>query len=396
LITNPDFFAFVAAHQAHDPAKLALSGSPYPHLREAAAQVAARQKARAKLPQWAACPLVWFPGSLALEQCSSEAAARYKADLVQGRALADLTGGLGVDTRYFAGRFAQVHYVERQPALAEAAAWNLAQLGVPNVAVHHQAAEDFLAHLPQPIDCFYLDPARRAEQGRVFQLQDCEPDAAAWLPRLLALAPQVLLKTSPLLDLAAARRQLHLAVPGALAQVVVLAVDNDCKEVLYLLNRPGAAPAPEPTVRAVNLGRPGTTEFAFTLAQEQAATAPLGPPENYLYEPNPAVLKAGAFKSVAVGYGLTKLHPHTHLYTSALAVPDFPGRRFRLKAQIKPDKRALKELIPAGRANLAVRNFPQTVAQLRQQLALREGGDEYLFACTLADGRKVILVTEPG
>ncbi|MCU0450032.1 MAG: class I SAM-dependent methyltransferase [Bernardetiaceae bacterium] len=384
----------MAAHQAQDPAKLALGGGGYPHLREAAAQVAARQKAKTKLPQWAACPQIWFPDRLALEQCSSEATARYKASLVQGGVLADLTGGLGVDASFFAERFKRVHYVERQPALAEAAAWNFAQLGLANVTVHAQPGEDFLAQPPEPVDCFYLDPARRAAQGRVFRLADCEPDAAAWLPRLLALAPQVLLKTSPLLDLEAARRQLAQAVPGALAQVVVLAVDNECKEVLYLLNRPPTEP-PEPEIRAVNLGRPAATEFSFTLAQEQAAPVTLGLPDAYLYEPNAAVLKAGAFKSVAAQLGLTKLHPHTHLYTSPQPVADFPGRRFRLKAVAKPDKKALKALLIKGQANLTVRNFPQTVAQLRQQLVLREGGPNYLFACTLADGRKVLLLTEP-
>jgi hypothetical protein len=393
LIAKPFFFEFVAQQAAADPARLVLEAHRYPHvpMREAAEQVAARQKAKLKLPSWHAHPEVLFAPSLGMEQCSSEASARYKAQLLAGQSLVDLTGGLGVDTWAFAQHFGQVAYVEPQPGLCALARHNFPRLGVGHVAVHQAGAGDFLDSCPT-VDAIYLDPARRNLAGqRVARLADCEPDLAALWPQMAQKTSQILIKTAPLLDLGAGLAELATFAPGWVREVLVVAVDGEVKEVLYLLGRP---PGPaEPLVRAVNLA--GTaTEFAFARSEEAGAVAPLHPPDTYIYEPNAAVLKAGAFKLVAQRFGLAKLHPHTHLYTAPGWVDGFPGRAFQLQAVAKPDKKALAALVPAGQAHLTTRNFPLSVAQLRQQVGLRDGGDTYLFATTLVDQRKVVLVCQ--
>jgi hypothetical protein len=392
LIAKPFFFEFVAQHASADPARLVLEAHRYPHVpvREAAAQVAARQKAKAKLPSWHAQPEVLFPPSLAMEQCSSEASARFKAQLLAGQSLVDLTGGLGVDSWAFAQRFGQVAYIERQAGLCALARHNFPRLGVGHVAVHQAEAGKYLEHCA-PADAVYLDPARRNLAGqKVARLADCEPDLAALWPQLAQKTAQVLVKTAPLLDLAAGLAELAVFAPGWAREVLVVAVDGEVKEVLYWLARP---PGPaEPLVRAVNLAQGTVTEFAFARSAESAAAAPLGQPDSFIYEPNAAVLKAGAFKLVAQRFGLAKLHPHTHLYTGPQLVAGFPGRAFRLLGVAKPDRKALAAWVPGGQAHLATRNFPLSVAQLRRQLDLRDGGEVYLFATTLLDQRKVVLV----
>jgi THUMP domain-like len=394
LITKPFFFEFVAEHEADDPARLVLEAHRYPAIpvREAAQQISARQKAKLKLPTWYAQREVLFPSPLSLEQCSSETAARFKASLLQGHSLIDLTGGLGVDTYFLAQSFAQVDYVERQAVLCALARHNFGVLGASQIAVHEVEALAFLQAGPVA-DAVYLDPARRdAAQRKVFRLADCEPSLAQLWPWLSAVAPVILLKTSPLLDIEAALGELNALAPGAVQQVVVLAVNGEVKEVLYKLRTADQPSLTQPPIRAVNLTKAGPEELAFVRANEARAIAPLALPGRFIYEPNAAILKAGAFKTVAERFGLRKLHPHTHLYTADQLVPNFPGRVFALAGTSKMTRKDLHNWLPEGKANLTVRNFPLGVAEIRQKLNLHEGGDVYLFATTLMDQSRAILV----
>ncbi len=353
-----------------------------------AAQLQALQKLRDKAPSWYD-PQLRFPAALSIEQASSEQAARFKAGLFQGQRMADLTGGLGIDSWAWAQRFGEVTYVEQQPELAETAAHNFAALCANNIICRNTTAEDFIAETHEPFDLIYLDPARRgAQQEKVFLLADCQPNAVALLPRLLALAPQVLVKTAPWLDLTAAVQEL-----GYVSRIWVVALGNECKEVLYLLKRQPTDPGQIP-VTAVS---PDTNAaaFTFTRAEEQAAVAGFAAaPLAYLYEPSAAVLKAGAFKSFAQRFQLQKLHPHTHLYTAAELIPQVPGRAFRVRSICKYDRKAVQAAVPEGKANIAVRNFPDAAPRVRQKLGLADGGHVYLFAATLLAGEKMIVVCE--
>ena len=383
---------YVAAHLHHDPAYLALQARRHPNLPvpDLVRQIQARQKARLKLPTWADNPDLAFPPALSVEQASSERTATYKAALVAGATnLADLTGGFGADAAHFAAVVAQVDYVERETRLAGIVAYNLHQLGIANVAVHTTDAATFLKTSGQQFDWLYLDPARRDRRGgKIFHLADCEPDVPRMLPLLLRHAPRILLKTAPMLDLELAMQELR-----HVRRLWVVAVDNEVKEVLYEL---GAEPAVDPERLAVNLRRDGSQqEFRLNRAREARAVARYAEAQQYLYEPNAAILKAGAFKSIGTAFELLKLHQHSHLYTSAELREGFPGRTFRILATEKADGATLKAYLgPEARAHVTTRNFPEPVADFRKRTGIREGGDVYLFATTDLRGRHVVLVCE--
>ncbi|AHJ99232.1 THUMP-like domain-containing protein [Hymenobacter swuensis] len=382
---------YVAEHLHDDPATLALQARRHPHLPvpELIRQIQARQKARAKIPAWAENPDLVFPPALSVEQASSARTAAFKASLVQGQRLADLTGGFGVDVAHFAAAVAEVHYVERNAALAEVVRYNLTQLNIRNVQCHTGDAVQFLRSTPDTFDWLYLDPARRDTAAKkIFRLQDCEPDVLRLLPLLLHKSRSVLLKTSPMLDIEQAIQELR-----QVRRLWVIAVDNECKEVLYEL---GPEPAIDPERYTVNLLRTGQQqEFRLNRARESRAVARYAEPQQYLYEPNVAVLKAGAFKSIGTAFELLKLHQHSHLYTSDTLRPDFPGRTFRIRAVEKYDGQALRpHLGPDVRAHVTTRNFPDTVAEFRHRTGIREGGDLYLFATTNLEGRLMVLVCE--
>lgn len=406
--------AFIREHAADDLTRLLLSASRYPEIDvpEAVRQIAARRQIRDKLPSWYANDALYFPARTAAEQCSSEPTAHYKAALIPcGATLCDLTGGLGIDTYYFSRRAGQVVYMERFPAYAEAARHNFACLGAGNIRVI-EGDSTALCETVEGIDVFYIDPARRGEGNRrVFALADCEPDLTRLLPRLLDKAPTVLAKLSPMADL---RLTLDL-LPGTTA-VHILSVRNECKELVFRIDREAAkdgrsgktadpsaghdaaahpdAPASSPQITCVNFTASGKQEtYAFTLPEEAAALAPPATAvAAYLYEPNASILKAGAFKSIAFRLHVAKLHASSHLYTSDRLAGDFPGRMFRVEEVIPFHGKSVKNLCRAlPQANLTVRNFPLSADELRKRLKLKEGGDTYLFATTLADGEKVLI-----
>ena len=382
---------YMAAHLHDDPAHLALQARRHPGLPvpELVRQIQARQKAQSKLPTWAANPDLAFPPALSVEQASSERTATFKAGLVDGQRLADLTGGFGADAAHFATRVAQVDYVERSAQLAAVVRYNFRLLGIENVAVHHADALAFLKETPHHYDWVYLDPARRDTASRkIFRLADCEPDVLRLLPLLLHKADRILLKTSPMLDIEQAVQELK-----HVRRLWVLALDNEVKEVLYEL---GPEPAVDPERFALNLRRDGTRqEFRLNKAREARAVPRYAEAQQFLYEPNAAILKAGAFRSIGTAFELLKLHQHSHLYTSATLRTDFPGRIFRVLAVEKADGAALKtHLGPEARAHVTTRNFPDSVADFRLRTGIREGGDTYLFATTDLRGRPVVLICE--
>lgn len=387
---SPAELAYITENAFQDPARLMLQAGRHPDLPVSllVQQIQARQKARYKLPTWYAHPQVRYPANLSVEQSSSERTAAYKAGLVRGHTLVDLTGGFGIDSFFFARRFKSVIYVERQAELAQVAQYNAQVLGAPNIAFSQAEARDFLSTFPGRADVIYLDPARRDQVNKkVHLLEDCEPDVVALLPQLLAKSRQVLLKTSPMLDIHLALQQL-----GPVQQVHVVAVENECKEVLYLL---GEAPPAHPPVHAVNLtGEQEQQCFIYDQPAEDQATVVYGEPSAFLYEPNAAILKAGGFKSLAQQFGLTKLHRNSHLYTSQILVREFPGRIFRRLATCRYQKKELLAHLPDKKANITVRNFPDSVAQIRAKTGLREGGNHYLLATTDLNQKPIILVCE--
>lgn len=384
-----DLKGFIWEHREDDPVQLAMSAKKHPELPVSyiARQIDALGKIRKKVPSWYV-PGLQFPVPLSLEQASSEATALFKSRLFGGAAMADLTGGLGVDSFFFSQSFAQVFFVEKETEILEAARHNLGVLGRNNIRFEGVSAERFLHDLGQPLDLIYLDPARRNDRkGKVFNLDDCSPNVLGIKDLLLEKSAGILLKTAPMLDL----QQAVLSLKNV-SKIWVVEFAGECREVLYLLERnlpdPGAAPIECVTLDA---GGRAVQTFEFSWQEEQAAAVTFSPPLDYLYEPGPAIMKAGAFKSFATRFGLYKLHPNSQLYTSNALHPT-PARRFRIEAVCKYEPQAVRKLIPEGRANISTRNFPDSTEQVRKKLGLGDGGDYYLFATTGMDGKKLILV----
>lgn len=381
--------AFIREHLHDNPGQLVLKAGKFKGLdvKKLAAQIQSRQKALKKLPEWSANEKLIFPPALSVEQCSSEATAHYKAGIISGDTLIDITGGMGIDCYYMSRSFTETHYFEQQPEVASTAAYNFAQLGASRIHVH--AGESLHAlHDGLTADWLYADPARRdANKEKVVRLADCTPDVAGNSELLLNAASHILIKTSPLLDIELASKELQ-----KLKEVHVIGYEQECKELLFVLDREMPEQDFKIKVRIIDsAGRP-VHQLDFDREEERSAIVGYSKPLGYLYEPHAAVLKAGAFKTLCSRFDVQKLAMHSQLYTSEKYVNDFPGRSFQVVAVCKPDIREISQHIPGDKANITTRNFPAKPEELRKKWKLKDGGDHYLFATTLADQSKVVVV----
>lgn len=388
-----DFTSFILQHDADDLGALALSRDKWAAEVEdfslALSTLEVRRKLRGKVPEWVAVPSLRYPLPLSAEQCSSSRTARYKAGVAaaacggNGMRLADLTGGLGVDSWAFSQHFSEVLYNEMNPALAEAATWNFRTLGAGNITVRCQ--ELVPGGLSALLDGFqadllFLDPARRAADGRkVFRLEACQPDVLQLLPELLQAAPRVLLKLSPMADISMVCKQL-----GAVRAAHVVAAEGECKELLLVLERGYEGPY------SLTVYEGG----AVMEVPEETAPVYASAPEGWLFEPGKALLKAGAF-TLPCRYGLAKLSRHTHLYTAPSPVSALTpfGKWFRILESVPFSNRSIKDL---GRrypsAEVTARNLPVTSDQLRVKLKVRSGGPVHIFGCTVGLDRYLLVV----
>ena len=379
---------FIEENAKADVRSLALQAKKYPEvdMTMAVVQIAGRQIAEAKIPSWYRVEGLLYPKHLSMEQCSSEATALYKMGLVEGETFADLTGGFGIDCSFLSRKFKQADYVERQAELCELAGHNFPLLGL-DIGVHNEDGVDYLKRM-QPVDCLYLDPARRdGHGGKTVAISDCEPDVSALEELLVEKAKTAMVKLSPMLDLSLALKSLK-----HVQEVHIVSVNNECKELLLLLRR--SAVSSEIQIHCEQIVNSCEHQhYAFTLSEEHTSECPLAEAVGaYLYEPNASILKAGAYRSLTQAYPVEKLHASSHLYTSAHFIEDFPGRRFKVEAVSGFGKKELKEFMQGmEKANLTIRNFPSSVAELRKRLKLKEGGEDYLFATTLADESKVLI-----
>lgn len=384
---NEATIKFIAEHLNSDTRTLALQASRYPavDMRRAITQIEGWQLAQDKLPQWATTEGIIYPPRISMEQCSSQATALYKASLASGSTLADLTGGFGIDCSYMARQFEKATYIERNPLLCDIAQKNFKLMGLHHIDIINGNSEDTLATLP-PQDWIFADPARRDGAGqKVVALTDCEPDITAIEETLTSKSKKVMIKCSPMLDITAASRLLK-----NIAEIHLVAVNNECKELLFILQAGGAA---EITTHCVNITSSGNELFSFTAHKEQNSSASYATQVGkYLYEPNAAIQKAGCHRTLAAATATCKLHPNSHLFTADTLIEHFPGRRFEIAEVLSFTKSDIKRVSQMGKANITVRNFPDSVQQLRKRLKLADGGSEYIFATTLADERKVLII----
>lgn len=346
-------------------------------------QIEARQLLLKKVPSWSCNDALLFPAHLSVEQCSSEWTALYKANLVQGDSLIDLTGGLGIDCYFLSQKFKMTDYVEHQMSLCEIAQSNF-QVLKASIAVHQADSSEYLSSCKQ-VSCIFIDPARRDAQGqKMVSISDCTPNVIQMLPRLLEKTPHILIKLSPMLDIS-----LSLCELTCVKEVHTVAVNNECKELLFLLERDFKD---EPMFFCVNLKSDQPIE-RFKLSEEKELPLHCAKEVGkYLYEPNVAIMKAGFFKGLSQKYEVLPLHKNSHLYTSDVLIKDFPGRVFEVDGWALYKKDIRKNLLKdVAKASIAVRNFPLSVAELRKTLKITDGDSVYLFATTISDDRKVII-----
>ncbi|MDO9154033.1 MAG: RsmD family RNA methyltransferase [Paludibacter sp.] len=386
---NTETLDFIRKHLLDDVQQLALYASRFPNIDMTFAlrQIEGRQKAKNKIPIFVANENILYPAKLSIEQSSSELTAVYKSTLCQGECFVDLTGGFGIDCYFISKNFTQTTYIERNNELCEIARHNFKALDIENVSVFNLQSEEFLNAM-QPVDFIFIDPARRNDVGnKVISLSDCEPNVAELSTLLLAKGNNVMIKLSPMLDITKAIQDLP-----ATKHVHIISVDNECKEILLLMN---AEPKQQLTITTINIFKNNTNQvFNFDQHEETAANAEYTSNLlQYLYEPNSSVMKSGAFKLIAQRFDLKKLEKNTHLYTSNEYSVDFPGRIFQIESISGSSKPEIKQLkTKVTKANIAVRNYPLTVAEFRKKTGISEGGDHYIFACKLVNKKNAIII----
>lgn len=438
---------FIRQHQDEDVRQLAFLGSKYPDVDMPFAldQIRGRQMARTKLPRWANIDGIIYPPHISMEQCSSEVTAMYKAELAArlvknnqrntriGHSLEkinflDMTGGFGVDFSYIAARLGvQSMYVERQAHLCEAAKENFDRLGLKNITVLHGDGVEILHRLEKPLQLIFIDPARRDDAGnKVVSLPDCIPDVTLLQDEMLEKSDFVIIKLSPMLDWHRAVNELK-----QVREVHIVSTGNECKELLLVLSSSLGDKAKSSTevdeahvsetddetshlkVYCINDNQVmsydetdksvvsiasgiecGIVELEKCSSEENELSQDSSKPL-YLYEPNASLMKAGCFGAISSRYGVKMLEKNSHLFISDKPVHDFPGRAFRIKAVSSFNKKELKrQLSGVTKANIATRNFPLSVAELRKRFKLKDGGDTYIFATTLSDESHVLFICE--
>lgn len=379
---NQSTLDYIRQHADEDVRQLALRGHKCPDvdLQYALEQIAGRQKARTKLPSWAAIDGIVYPPHLSMEQCSSEVTARYKASIAgKGALFVDLTAGFGVDMALISQGFQKAVHVERQPQLCAISSENFRLLGLNHIEVVCGDGVAYL-HTMRHADLLFIDPARRdVHGGRTYDISDCTPNVLEILDEMLEKADRVMIKLSPMLDWRKAVADL-----GKVNEVHIISVDNECKELLLILSK---------TKKPLRVFCVNNDECFEVVEGISSQPRPLPQDMRYLYEPNASVMKAGCFDLIEQRFGVVQLERNSHLFVSDKEISGFPGRQFLIEKRTSMNKRELKAaLADVDQANITVRNFPMSVAELRKRLKLKEGGDVYIFATTISDEGHQLLV----
>ena len=364
--------------------KLALSKNPFPEIdwKEVINQIVSKNKSKNKLPTWFATNGIYYPPSISVEQTSSEITAKYKANLLFGKTIIDLTGGFGVDCYYFSKKFEKVIHCEKNTELSEIVTHNYKKLQVENIECLAQNSTDILTNSDATFDWIYIDPSRRSDiKGKVFLLKDCLPNVPTNLDLYFSKSKNILIKTAPILDITAGINELNY-----IKSIHIVAIDNEVKEVLWLLEKEFYG---DIEITSVNIQKEKTDTNTFIFGKNTPTTFAL--PNLFLYEPNASLLKSGCSDNLSKTLSVDKLHPHSHLFTN-LKLINFPGRRFMIETIIPFKKEELKKHIKGKKMNITTRNFPLTVEEIRKKYKIAEGGHVYTFFTTNINDEKIVLI----
>jgi len=376
---------FIDHNLNSDVTSILLKGTPFEKVKtkDIIEQIEAKKKCENKLPTWFSTQQIYFPNKLNIEQTSSEFTALYKSRLIKGNSIIDLTGGFGVDSYYFSKQFKEVTHCELDKQLSTIVNHNFAVFNLKSVRTIHSDGIQYLRENHKTYDWIYVDPSRRHNsKGKVFFLKDCLPNVPEVIDLMFGYSNNIMIKTSPLLDLSIGINELKFV-----KEIYAVAVDNEVKELLWILELDYNAPI---KINAINLKKSKNEYFTFNLNDETEAKAIYSEPLTYLYEPNAAILKSGAFKSISEQLQVFKLHVNSHLYTYNTLI-DFPGRRFKIESVLPYSKQAIKaEAIK--KANITTRNFPESISQLRKKFKIADGGNTYMFFTTNLNNEKIVLI----
>lgn len=364
--------------------KLALSKNPFPEIdwKEIINQIVSKNKSKSKLPTWFNTSKIYYPPSISIEQTSSEITAKYKADLLSGKSIIDLTGGFGVDCYCFSKKFEKVIHCEKNAELSEIVKHNYEKLQVDNIECIAQNSTEVLTNSETNFDWIYIDPSRRSDvKGKVFLLKDCLPNVPATLDLYFSKSKNILIKTAPILDITAGINELN-----HIKAIHIVAVENEVKELLWILEKEYIG---EIAITSVNIQKDKTDINTFVLGQNTPTTFAL--PNQFLYEPNAPLLKSGCSDNLSKALVIDKLHPHSHLFTNNKLI-NFPGRRFMIETIIPFKKEELKKYIEKKKMNITTRNFPLAVDEIRKKYKIAEGGNVYTFFTTNINDEKIVLI----
>jgi len=347
-------------------------------------QIESKKRSKKKLPSWFQTPNIYYPNKLNIEQTSSEITAKYKASIISGNTLIDLTGGFGVDCFYFSKQFKTVTHCEINEELSKIVNHNFQQFKIKNIQTVATDGISYLKNSQSKFDWIYIDPSRRHDsKGKVFFLNDCLPNVPEHIDLLFAHSNNILIKTSPLLDFSVGINELK-----HVKTIHVVAVNNEVKELLWILKKDALENNIQ--IETANIKDNQTECFSFKFKNEHTAEVLYSLPLAYLYEPNSAILKSGGFNSVSEQLQIKKLQQHSHLYTSKGEIP-FPGRAFKLEQVLSYNKKLFKKT-GINKANITTRNFPDSVESIRKKLGIKDGGDTYIFATTNMENEKVLII----
>lgn len=389
FIANPittDEALFIQSHLKSDIPQLLLTKNYSYRERLLLEQAFYRQHIEKKLPFILSEKKFILPQKLNLEQSSSEKSARFKATIIQGKTLLDLTLGMGIDFYFISRNFDTAQGIELNSDLALLTEFNLkVAMQCQNISIlggidARSFIEDFANEY---VDVIYMDPARRNEKGgKTFLLEDCTPNVKLLLPQLSKRCSHLWIKSSPVLDIKRAIQELiHVK------DCYVIEAENECKELLFHID---FSFLDETTIHVIRLDN--NQQFSSKYSTENDTEVSYSYPKKYIYEPSPSTLKSGLYKQISQLFNVEKLHPNSHLYTSDMNIKTFPGRAFECVGSTKPNFKDLKTILPHLQANLGIRNYPGNTKELTKKLKLRDGGNDYIFATTLLNEEKILLV----
>ncbi len=386
LLLKNEVQDFINANLNSNISELALKKNPFTEIPNSLLieQIAAKQKAKTKLPTWFATENIIYPSKISVEQTSSEKTAQYKASLVSGNSLIDLSGGFGIDDYYFAKNFQNVIHCEINEDLSQIVLHNYKQLNISNIECLAGNSTEILKKINQKFDCIYVDPSRRNDvKGKVFMLKDCEPNVPELLDFYFTFSNTIIVKTAPILDIQAGLSELKFV-----KNIHIVALENEVKELLWKIE---FGFTDEISIVTINIEKEQIQQSKISISDDSYSKYSL--PQSYLYEPNASLLKSGKFESIGNLFNVNKLHQHSHLFTSENLV-DFQGRRFKITNCLPFDKETGKKYLLKQKMNVATRNFPLKPEDIKKKFKITDGGTVFAFFTTNLENQKIVLLCE--